>query len=422
MLLAVVACGRVADEPFVPALAGGGGASAAGGISAGGVFAGGASAGGASAGGPLAQAGESASGSGGAAAGAAGGPAEAHPYRALQVVAGSQHSCALLEDNQVKCWGSSSYGQLGLGSTDAHGLTGMGDELPLVDLGKGRSARTLAAGRYTTCALLDDDSVKCWGLNIMRQGIASPTGGEPSFSQTLLGDGPNEMGDALLPVQLGAGHRAVKLALGHNSGCIALEDDSFVCGGTSNEYGVVPAALGVSLSSLVGSHRALGLYDDGSLRWIPAGTSERPEPLMTDVLMAGGASSCYVTWSRDEALRFNGKPEAIATGTVRSIAATEICQHVCVVLGDDRVQCWRTFGGMLSNYEPTEIIPCRASPSSWRADLTTTSARGSMTARSGVGIGTTLGSMPRSTARLGLRSESISVFIDHADEGIGRLG
>jgi len=45
----------------------------------------------------------------------------------------------------------------------------------------------------------------------------------------------------------------MKLGLGYYDGCIALEDDSFVCGGTSNEFGVVPAALGVSLLSLAGS-------------------------------------------------------------------------------------------------------------------------------------------------------------------------
>ena len=41
----------------------------------------------------------------------------------------------------------------------------MGDSLPAVDLGTDRTAKALAAGWAHTCALLDDDSVKCWGNN-----------------------------------------------------------------------------------------------------------------------------------------------------------------------------------------------------------------------------------------------------------------
>ena len=37
--------------------------------------------------------------------------------------------------------------------------------LPSVDLGSGRSAKFIAAGGDHTCAILDDGSVKCWGRN-----------------------------------------------------------------------------------------------------------------------------------------------------------------------------------------------------------------------------------------------------------------
>ena len=39
----------------------------------------------------------------------------------------------------------------------------MGDNLPTVDLGSGKSIKFLVAGRYHTCAVLNDDTVKCWG-------------------------------------------------------------------------------------------------------------------------------------------------------------------------------------------------------------------------------------------------------------------
>jgi alpha-tubulin suppressor-like RCC1 family protein len=40
--------------------------------------------------------------------------------------------CAILIGNDIKCWGSNSYGELGLGDTTMRGLhdTEMGDNLP----------------------------------------------------------------------------------------------------------------------------------------------------------------------------------------------------------------------------------------------------------------------------------------------------
>ena len=80
---------------------------------------------------------------------------------------GGLHTCALLDDDSVKCWGRNDYGQLGHGNTfsAATNVGEMGDNLRAVDLGPGRTAKMIDAGDYHTCALLDDDSVKCWGRN-----------------------------------------------------------------------------------------------------------------------------------------------------------------------------------------------------------------------------------------------------------------
>ena len=55
---------------------------------------------------------------------------------ALDIVAGEAHSCAVLNDNSVKCWGRNSEGQLGLGHRTQMGTLDvtMGDALPEVDL------------------------------------------------------------------------------------------------------------------------------------------------------------------------------------------------------------------------------------------------------------------------------------------------
>jgi len=54
------------------------------------------------------------------------------------------------DDATVKCWGYNGYGQLGQGDTS----TEMGANLAAVDLGPGRTAVSVSAGRYHTCALL----------------------------------------------------------------------------------------------------------------------------------------------------------------------------------------------------------------------------------------------------------------------------
>jgi cysteine-rich repeat protein len=98
------------------------------------------------------------------------------------VVAAYRHSCALFQDGRVKCWGEGSI--LGLGDNGYRGdLPGeMGDNLPFLDLGTGRSAKLLAAGGNHTCALLDDNSLKCWGLGSEPLGLGDATtrGDEPN--------------------------------------------------------------------------------------------------------------------------------------------------------------------------------------------------------------------------------------------------
>ena len=74
------------------------------------------------------------------------------------------HTCALLDNGAVRCWGNGVYGQLGYGNTNNIG----DNETP--GLGRPgrprrRAARAVAisAGGYHTCALLDNGTVRCWG-------------------------------------------------------------------------------------------------------------------------------------------------------------------------------------------------------------------------------------------------------------------
>jgi alpha-tubulin suppressor-like RCC1 family protein len=79
--------------------------------------------------------------------------------------AGDTHTCVVLVDNSVKCFGLGSEGQLGNESTSKIG-DGIGASVAsssAISLGLGRSARAIATGTSHTCALLDNMTVKCWG-------------------------------------------------------------------------------------------------------------------------------------------------------------------------------------------------------------------------------------------------------------------
>ncbi|MBI2121661.1 MAG: DUF2341 domain-containing protein [Candidatus Sungbacteria bacterium] len=79
---------------------------------------------------------------------------------AMAVSAGWKHTCALLSGGNVKCWGYNLYGQLGIG-TDGYGTS---KSSPVLVSGI-NDAIAIAAGWKHTCTLLSNGSVKCWGEN-----------------------------------------------------------------------------------------------------------------------------------------------------------------------------------------------------------------------------------------------------------------
>jgi alpha-tubulin suppressor-like RCC1 family protein len=75
------------------------------------------------------------------------------------IASGGSHTCALMAAGTVKCWGSGQFGQLGNGVSKA----AQNEPVDVIELGG--KVVDITAGEYHTCALLSDGKVQCWGLN-----------------------------------------------------------------------------------------------------------------------------------------------------------------------------------------------------------------------------------------------------------------
>ncbi|MBD63684.1 MAG: hypothetical protein CME62_00625 [Halobacteriovoraceae bacterium] len=83
--------------------------------------------------------------------------------KVIDLSAGMNHSCAVLESGKVLCWGDNSKGQLGLGHTDT---IGDDEDLSLAaKLNLGEKAVRIYSGTAYNCALLESKNIKCWGEN-----------------------------------------------------------------------------------------------------------------------------------------------------------------------------------------------------------------------------------------------------------------
>lgn len=76
------------------------------------------------------------------------------------VALGSNHSCALTGSGSARCWGASTFGEVGNGSTQP-------SYSPQVTLASGVAG--LSMGARHGCALMVDAGVLCWGTNIIGQ-------------------------------------------------------------------------------------------------------------------------------------------------------------------------------------------------------------------------------------------------------------
>ncbi len=158
---------------------------------------------------------------------------------ATQIGCGSGHACALLSDNTVKCWGE---GGARLGNELANTSIGATPgTIPDVNIGTNMTILSLEVGSYHNCAVILDNSdnlkkVKCWGSN---------NHGQLGYNHTLaLGDGVGEMGDNLPYINFGIAQEPTRVYPGNRSTCVEFTPGKIRCWGDQNRNGTSASILG----------------------------------------------------------------------------------------------------------------------------------------------------------------------------------
>jgi len=315
-------------------------------------------------------------------------------YTNTTLSAGNSHSCAIIDNGSIACWGRGSDGQLGDG-TIANRWT------PTLTNSQGldRTATAIAAGGAHTCAILDNGLVSCWGHS----------GG----SDGRLGNGDtSDKTSPTLTSSFGNGRTAIEISAGAGHTCVILDNFSVSCWG-NNDYGQIgdgttnsrltpTPVIGFENNSIVigissGTHHTCAIVENGSVycwgygvfgRLGNGDSSDKTSPTLTSSfsdgrtaisISSGGFHSCALLddgnvscwgWNPDGQVGINedstsghvvSNPSSInifddgATAVAISLGAS----HSCAILDNGLVNCWglNDFGQLgdgtsVNRYEP----------------------------------------------------------------------
>jgi alpha-tubulin suppressor-like RCC1 family protein len=279
--------------------------------------------------------------------------------RARVIATGASHTCVILDNGKVRCWGDGANGRLGLGNITTIGDTEAPASVSTVPLGPGRRAVALSAGGFHTCAILDTGKVRCWGLGTFgRLGYGNVNS---------IGD--NETPASAVPVSLGAG-RAVAITAGGEHTCALLGSGKVRCWGRS-QFG----QLGHGTTSSIGDNEL-----PSSVGPVALGTGRRAVAISathnhTCALLDNGRVRCWgdgangrlglgnITTIGDNEAPASVGPVNLGTGR-RAIAIAAGAFHTCALLDTRRVRCWGYGGEGRLGYGNTTTIGDNEVPAS----------------------------------------------------------
>ena len=277
---------------------------------------------------------------------------------ATSVGAGDAHTCTVVDNGNVYCWGTSTYGALGRGDTTVigDGAGEMGNALVAAQLPNGLSATKVSCGSDFTCVILSNGKVTCWGKNDKNQ--------LGNGNANTIGDGANEMGNNLVYVHMPDGYVAVDLSCSAANACAVTSDGLVYCWG-SNTYG----QLGIEVATTARQGGGAGVLL--AVKLPVAFTSATKVSCASNHMCALTNSGQVGCWGRNSEGQLGRgttahvgadttpmsvlSPISLRTGTT-AIDLSAYGGHACAVQSDHKIVCWGTGGwAQLGNVATTNI-------------------------------------------------------------------
>ena len=179
------------------------------------------------------------------------------PYSAVEIALGRDHSCAVLENGNVYCWGKGNYGQLGDGNIGSH------EQVHATQLEDLSNITSIYSGPYHSCAINNERKVFCWGLGSNGQlgdnNVASHESGTPTQIANL---------SDVIELSMGYGHTCA-LRLGGEVQCWGSTTSGQLGNGSTNitETGVPQTVTGIEnvISISAGYYRNCALLSTGEV-------------------------------------------------------------------------------------------------------------------------------------------------------------
>lgn len=222
--------------------------------------------------------------------------------KATAISAGFQHTCALLSDKTIQCWGSNVFGQLGNGSRT--------DSTAPVKVDGINTATAVSSGFFHTCALLSNGTIRCWGNN----------------SDGQLGNGMTT--DSTTPVKVDGINTAIAVSGGK---CALLSDKTIRCWGP-NGFGEL------GNTTFVPSSIPVGVISTNAATSISSGETHNC------ALLSDGAIQCWGNNISGQlgngTTNISSTPVGVTGLTTAAAAISAGGFHTCGLLFDRIIQCW----------------------------------------------------------------------------------